>query len=49
LASIILIAPGESPPSAAGASIRQIAAGLHFSESNMRHLLWTLEAPVAYQ
>jgi hypothetical protein len=33
----------------AGASIRQIAAGLHFSESNMRHLLWTLEAPVEYQ
>ena len=33
----------------AGASIRQIAAGLHFCESNMRHLLWTLEAPVEYQ
>lgn len=32
-----------------GASIRQIAAGLHFSESNMRHLLLTLEAPVEYQ
>src|ERR1035438_3246178 len=30
----------------AGASIRQIAAGLHFSESNMRHLLWTLEPPI---
>lgn len=32
-----------------GGSIRQIADGLHFSESNMRHLLWTLEAPVEYQ
>ena len=33
----------------AGASIRQIADGLHFSVSNMRRLLWTLEAPVEYQ
>ena len=33
----------------AGASISQIAAGLKFSESNMRRLLWTLEAPAEYQ
>ena len=26
-------------------SIRQIANGLGFSESNLRHYLWTLEAP----
>jgi hypothetical protein len=32
-----------------GASIRQIAAGFHFSESNMRNLPLTLEAPVEYQ
>jgi hypothetical protein len=32
-----------------GGSIRQIADGLHFSESNMRRLLWTLEAPAEYQ
>jgi hypothetical protein len=33
----------------AGASIHQIAAGLKFSESNMRNLLLTLEAPAEYQ
>ena len=32
-----------------GASIRQIAVGLKFSESNMRNLLLTLKAPVEYQ
>jgi len=32
-----------------GASIRQIAVGLKFSESNMRNLLLTLEAPVEHR
>jgi len=32
-----------------GGSIRQIAAGLKFSETNIRRLLLTLEAPVEYQ